>query len=342
MILIALSLFTKAQFKEGQEPYLTKALATEGIKEIEVQTSGGSISVAGINSTEARIEVFVTKNNRRSGDAELSKEEITKRLDEDYDLAISVSGGKVTAKAKPKDRNMDWKNALNISFRLFVPQNVNSELETSGGSIHLNNLTGKQEFSTSGGSIHVDGLSGKVKGRTSGGSIHLANSKDDIDLETSGGSIEASNTTGNLQLSTSGGSLDLEGLNGIIKANTSGGSIKGKNIAGELTSHTSGGSITLTELSCSLETSTNGGNIDVTIKELGKYIRITNNGGSIDLQLPSGKGVDLKLRATSIKKTTLSNFQGTIEDDQIEGKLNGGGIPVIVTANSGRIRLSIQ
>ena len=78
------------------------------------------------------------------------------------------------------------------------------------------------------------------------------------------------------------------------------------------------------------------------MKELGKYVRITNSGGSVDLQLPSGKGLDLKLRANSIKKGTLTNFDGTIEDDEINGKLNGGGVPVTVKAGSGRINLSIQ
>ncbi len=341
-ILASFTLLVNAQIKEGQEPYLTKPLSADAIKNVEVETSGGSISVSGVASSEARIEVFINKNSRRSGDDELSKEEIKKRLDADYELTISVSNGKVTAKARSKDRNMDWKRALNISFKLFVPQNITSELQTSGGSIHLKNLTGSQDFSTSGGSLHVDGLSGKVKGRTSGGSIHLANSKDDIDLETSGGSISADNSKGNINLSTSGGSVALNDLKGTIKANTSGGTIRGKNIKGELNTNTSGGSITLSGLSGSLETSTSGGNIDVSIKELGEYVRITNSGGNVELELPAGKGIDLKLRANSIKKGTLTNFDGTVEDDEINGKLNGGGVPVTVKAGSGKINLTMS
>ena len=336
------SFLANAQSKEAQEPHLTKTLADAAIRQVEVETSAGSISVTGGANSEARVEVYVTKNNRRQGDEAMSKEEIQRRLDSDYDLDISVSNGKVRATAKPKERNMDWKRALIISFKLFVPQNITSELETSGGSIHLKNLTGSQDFSTSGGSLHVEGVSGKVKGKTSGGSIDLADSKDDIDLETSGGNIRAENSSGRLQLSTSGGSLHLTGLSGTIKANTSGGGIRGANISGELDTHTSGGSITLTGLSCSLEASTSGGHIDVAIKELGKYVRLTNSGGSVDLQLPSGKGVDLKLRANSIKKGTLTGFEGTVEDDEIDGKLNGGGVPVTVRAGSGRINLSVQ
>ena len=206
--------FLQAQNKYEKEPFLTRALTNESIKEVEVQTSGGSISVEGVSSN-ARIEVYVSPNN---GKDNLSKEEIQKRLDENYDLNIGVSNNKLTATSKAKEKIRDWKNALSISFKIYVPQNVSTQLTTSGGSIHLTRLSGSQEFTTSGGSLHLDGLSGKVKGRTSGGSIHLENSKDDIDLVTSGGSIQAKNTEGNIRLSTSGGSLELKGLKGTIKA----------------------------------------------------------------------------------------------------------------------------
>ena len=334
------SLLLRAQNSSKQEPYLTKLLANESIRNVEVQTSGGSISVWGGNASEARIEVYINQNNSKSGD-NLSKEEIKKRLDEDYILNVSVSNNKVTATAKPKERNMDWKRALNISFKVFVTQNVSTELETSGGSISLKTLSGNQNFHTSGGSLSVDNLSGKVKGRTSGGSIHVVNSKDEIDLETSGGSINAESCSGNLHLSTSGGSLKLNALKGKIEANTSGGSINGSNIEGELTTNTSGGSIRLNDLSCSLETSTSGGHIDVSIKKLGEYVRISNSGGDIDLQIPANKGLDLKLRGR-IKTTNLNNFSGDKDDEELTGKLNGGGIPVTVRAGSGRISLSFE
>jgi hypothetical protein len=330
--------FLNAQNKYEKEPFLTKQLSSESIKNVDVQTSGGSITVAGVSSN-ARIEVYVSPNNMKD---DLSKEEIQKRLDEKYDLNIAVSNNKLTATAKTKEKIKDWKKALSISFRIYVPQNVSTELTTSGGSIHLTNLSGNQDFTTSGGSLHIDGLSGKVNGRTSGGSIHLENSKDDIELTTSGGSIHAKNNSGNLNLSTSGGSLELKDLKGTIKATTSGGSVLGKDIQGELTATTSGGNILLSGLSCSLETATSGGNIDVSFKELGKYVKISNSAGNIALQLPKGKGFDLKLEASRIKTDRLENFSGKMEEDEVNGKLNGGGVPVTVRAGSGSISLALK
>src|SRR6476661_5802931 len=298
-LLAALQFSVKAQ--KSDKPFMTKSLSNESIKDVEVETSGGSISVSGVAATEARVEVYITSNNNK----ELTKEEIQQRLNEKYNLNVSVANNKVTATARQKEKITDWKKALNISFKVFVPKNVSTDLSTSGGSISLNNLSGNLKFSTSGGSLDLDNVSGNVDGRTSGGSIDLRNSKDDIDLSTSGGSIDAKNCEGKLRLSTSGGSLDLKDLKGDIRATTSGGGIHGSDIEGELIAHTSGGSIHFSDLSCSLETSTSGGNIDVSIKQIGKYIKISNSAGNIDITLPKNKGLDLDLSASKIKTDQL-------------------------------------
>ena len=323
--------------KWDKEPYLTKALNNESIKGIEAATSGGSIFVAGVAS-EARIEVYVSPSNWND---KISKEELKQRLEELYDLNISVSNNRLSAVAKPKDRIKDWKKALNIGFKIYIPQNVSTDLTTSGGSISLSNLSGTQRFSTSGGSLHLDNLSGKIEGRTSGGSIDVQDSKDEIELTTSGGSIHASSCSGNLRLITSGGSLDLSNLNGTIKANTSGGSIKANDIEGELSSHTSGGSIHLSDMKCSLEASTTGGSIHAEITRLGKYAKLSNSGGNIDITLPKSKGVDLDLSGR-IGETNFEHFDGKINENTVRGKLNGGGVPVSADANSGRIEVGFK
>jgi len=328
----------KAQFNNGKEPYMTKSLNNESIKDVEVETSGGSISVSGGPASEARVEVYITGNNGKNN---LSKDEIKARLDELYDLNVSVANNKLTAIAKQKKQIHDWKRALNISFKVFVTKDVSTDLSTSGGSIDLDNLSGKQKFSTSGGSLNLNNLSGSIDGQTSGGSINVENSRDDIELTTSGGSIDAKNCEGKLRLSTSGGSLELTGLKGEIRAVTSGGDVHGSNIEGELISHTSGGSIHFSDLACSLETSTSGGKIDVSMKDLGKYIKISNSGGNIDLQLPKNKGLDLDLSGT-IADTHFENFNGKINENEVNGKLNGGGIPVKVDAGSGKIYLALK
>lgn len=338
LLLLIASTVAIAKAQSEKEPWMTKSLSAESIQSVKARTSGGSISVSGVNASEAKIEVYIESNNNREP---ISKEEIRSRL-ENYDLDISVADHKLTAIAKSKDRDMNWKRSLSISFKIYIPQNTSTNLATSGGSIHLDNLQGTEDFETSGGSLHVDKVGGKITGRTSGGSIHLANSKDQIDLETSGGSITAENSNGNMTLNTSGGSLNLTNLQGTIKAATSGGSVHGNDIKGELAAHTSGGSVILHDLACSVETSTSGGSMDVEIKELGKYVRVSNSGGNIALSMPGNKGVDLRVHADKIRIDALNNFSGTKSEGEIDGKMNGGGIPVTVKAGSGRVNMSLH
>lgn len=338
-LLILTALGSKAQLFESKTPFLVKSFDKAQVRQVLAETSGGSIHVSGSDAGEIKVEVYIQANNGRI--TGLSKEEIQKRLDEDYELNISVTDNKLTAKARRKTDDQDWKRSLSISFTILVPQKVSTDLSTSGGSISLTNLTGTQDFRTSGGSLHGEQLSGKITGHTSGGSIHIKNSKDEIDLTTSGGSIDAADCSGNIRLETSGGSLSLNSIKGNITATTSGGSVHGNTIGGELATHTSGGSITLRDLSCSLDASTSGGHIDAEIRELGSYVKLRNSGGHIDLKIPKNKGVDLKLYG-DIKAGQLDKFSGTVEKRKIEGSLNGGGIPITVDAQDGKLYLSFN
>jgi DUF4097 and DUF4098 domain-containing protein YvlB len=326
--------------QSSRKPFMEKSLAGQSVQQITVGTAGGNISIAGGHDADARVEVYVWGNN---GNDDLSKDEIQKKLDEQYDLIISVTDHKLTATAKVKDHFSNWRHGLSVSFKVFVPSDVSSVLRTSGGNIDMKNLSGQtQDFKTSGGNLDLEALSGKITGRTSGGNISLEDSKDNIDLSTSGGNIEASNCHGNIHLSTSGGNLELKLLHGTIHATTSGGNVEGEAIDGELVTHTSGGNVTLRDLTCSLETSTSGGQMEVNMKELGKYLTIDNSSGDVEVELPGGKGIDLQVHGGKVHTSGLSNFKGETNEKHIEGSLNGGGIPVKVDGGSGRVSLEIR
>lgn len=331
----ALAVWTASLAQDGA--YLTKSLAKETVSDVYARTSGGGISVSGVGVGETRVEVYITGNNNRT----LSKDEIKEKLEEDYKLDVSVSGNKVTAVAEPKHSNMNWKQALNISFKIYVPQNVSTDLSTSGGGIDLTNLSGTHNFSTSGGGLDLRKLTGTVRGKTSGGGINLADSGGDLSLSTSGGGIDVDDCSGQIRLNTSGGGITLHRLDGTIDASTSGGPVRGDNIKGQLTAHTSGGGVTLRALACSVDASTSGGNMDVEVSELGKFVTVSNSGGNVNLSLPANKGLDLKLRGNKVKTNNLSNFTGDMDDDNVNGKINGGGIPVNVRS-SGHVTVAIR
>ncbi|MEP6684139.1 MAG: hypothetical protein ABJA35_12800 [Parafilimonas sp.] len=333
---ICCSIMANAQ--SDKQPYLVKSLSGESISSAKITGSGGSINVTGVNASEAKLEVFVTANNNQN----LSAEELKQRLEEYYTLDISVSNHQLIASVKQKHMvNMNWKRSVNVSFKAYLPVNVTTNLETSGGSISISNLNGEQTFKTSGGSISVDNVKGKMNGRGSGGSIHISNASNDIDVATSGGSIDAKQCTGDITLKTSGGSLTLNDLDGTIDAETTGGSIDGDNIKGTLVTGTSGGSIKLSGLYCSVEAITSGGGIEAFMKDATKQVKLRNSGGSISLQLPANQGYDLDLAGNRVNME-MKNFSGSVDEKSVEGKLNGGGTRIDVRSSGGKINVSFD
>ena len=338
LLIICLACLVQLQAQTDKTPFLTKSLQGTSIKNVKVQTSGGSITVEGITTGEQRLEMYVQPNDRHD---DLTKEQIQKKLDEDYTIEISTSNQQLTAIAKHKNKITNWKNALNISFKVFAPKSISTDLNTSGGSISISNVSGGQDFKTSGGSLHVEHVTGKIKGKTSGGSIEVSDSDNDIDLSTSGGSISAKDCAGKIELNTSGGSLQLKNLKGDIQAKTSGGSIHGKDITGEIDAHTSGGNIDFENISGSLEASTSGGNIEVDMTKLDKYLTLRNSGGSVHLTVPKNQGLDIDLKGDRVKTKDFANFSGSVEDDEVKGKLNGGGAAITVKGN-GSVNLAFK
>jgi len=324
--------------QDDHTPYLTKSLANDGINNVMVSTSAGGITVSGKSGEAARIEVYIKGNNGR----DLSKEEIEKRLKEDYDMNISVNGHELSATVKNKHEMMDWHQSMSISFKIYVPEATSTDLHTSGGGIMLDNLKGNETFSTSGGGLMLDKLEGTILGKTSGGGIEVSNCSNNIDLHTSGGGIIAKGCDGQIKLVTSGGGLELENLKGTIYAHTSGGGVEGSHIEGELTTGTSGGSIDLTDMACSLEANTSAGGLRAQMRSLGKYLRLRTSAGNIDLEIPAKQGLDLDLSAERISDNMLTNFSGSWDKRHVVGSVNGGGIPVEAHATSGDIDVRVR
>ncbi len=323
----------------SQPPYQTKTFATNGLTTVRVETSGGSITIEGNHAGEAKVEVYVQPNNW-NGSKNLSQAELDERL-ADYIITVEAQGNTLVATAKRKRDKMNWKNGVSIAFRVYVPRRMATDLRTSGGSISLSHLAGDQKFETNGGSLNMTDLDGNTQGRTSGGSINLNNCRPMVDLETSGGSIEAMASSGKIRLETSGGSIRLRDLNGDVRATTSGGSVEGNDIKGELFTSTSGGSIRLRGMAGSLEASTSSGSVEAEMMSVGKYVRLSASSGSVRVRMPLEKELDLDLRGNRVTvPQPMAGFSGSIEKDRVRGQLNGGSIPVVLSASSGSVSVS--
>lgn len=229
----------KAGFAQSiDDAYRIENFDVSGDVSLEVQTSGGSISVEGTPDSEVSVEMYVRKRGKylKSNEANLSE----------YNIEIIKQGSTVKALAKRKsNRGWGWDDGYSISFVVYTPQNTRTRLKTSGGSLSAENLNGTQELNTSGGSISVESIHGDAVLKTSGGSIRMADLQGNVEANTSGGSIKANEVRGSMDLRTSGGSISLDAVEGNVDARTSGGSISAEILAPDefITLRTSGGSI---------------------------------------------------------------------------------------------------
>tara|TARA_R110000868_G_scaffold190107_5_gene433705 strand:+ start:2060 stop:2848 length:789 start_codon:yes stop_codon:yes gene_type:complete len=200
--------------------------------------------------------------------------ELTVKIESDdedkftYHTALSKGNLSIIGKLSAKRH---WIKNLRVKFELTVPENYNLELQTSGGSLSIEDITGQVNARTSGGAIKVGNITGNVKLKTSGGSISTAAISGNLNAHTSGGSIQTiinKQLSDDAKLTTSGGSITAELIEDIqidLYAATSGGrvktdfivdgsvkkqSIKGKINGGgpKLTLTTSGGSIKINSI----------------------------------------------------------------------------------------------
>lgn len=221
--------------------------------QLTIKTDAGSIKIE--THDEATIELRVKIENRE-GDK--------------FSYRHELSNGNLTIIGEI-EKNTNWVRNLKVEFNLLIPENYNVKLNTSGGSLSVEDLVGELNASTSGGSINVGNIAGDVELHTSGGSINTDTITGNLNAHTSGGSIKVTvdkQLTEDAKLTTSGGSITAYLISDIqldINASTSGGrvksdfeidgrvkkmSVKGSINGGgpKLTLKTSGGSIKIKEI----------------------------------------------------------------------------------------------
>jgi len=211
----------------------------------------------------------------------------------------------VTVIAKKKDSwnifNF-WKNS-HLKYEITLPSKYNTDISTSGGDIHVSDLTGKSQLHTSGGDVKLQNLNGPVEVKTSGGDITCKNSVGTVDLKTSGGDINAVSFKGDLNASTSGGDIVLEGSDSKINASTS------------------------------------GGEIDLKYSGQNKGINLYSSGGDIEINLPSDFQANARLSTSggSVNCKFKANDVEEMSSHKLIGKFNNGGEPLTVKTSGGDI-----
>ncbi len=298
-LLLTLIMMTSALAMTPQnqdDPYRIETFNIDTPGELDVKTTGGHITVEGSSQNNVRVEMYVRKKGQN-----LSPEDTDL---ENWKIDISQSGNAVKAVAERIDKN--WaRNNESISFVVYTPREMSTDLKTSGGHIEALGLSGTQDITTSGGHLDLANLEGTITARTSGGHIDIADVRGNVDARTSGGHIDVQKSQGDLKIKTSGGHIDLAEVSGIVEAATSGGSISAD------------------------------------LDSIEESVDLKTSGGSIKIAVPENMGLDLNLQGTYVS-TNLKNFSGKVDRNEVEGQLNGGGPIVFARTSGGKISLSFK
>lgn len=242
--LIALSLPLAAQ--AAIERTIEKTYDVAEGRLLKIKTFDGPIEVATSGSSRVGITLLETIDV----DSEAEADERIARMK----LVFENDAEGVSVLAEyPEKKGFSFggdRRPVHLRWKVTVPKTFNVDLDTSGGSIRVDDLKGNVRADTSGGAIIVGEIDGKVLADTSGGAIKVERVTGGANLDTSGGSIRVERAECGVRADTSGGSIEV-GFYGPMKEasnlDTSGGGITVRvdaDAAFNLVADTSGGSVT--------------------------------------------------------------------------------------------------
>jgi len=265
------------------------AVGTKG--DLVMERVSGDVTIEG----EARRDVMIVEKFKIDAYSEVNAHQILNK----EKARFQQRGNKVIVTGNEHSRR------YSSDFIVKVPLTFNTTVQTSGGDININKVSGLQNLNTSGGDIEISECSGELKSHTSGGDIKIQQVAGNLSVNTSGGDIEIELFDGELWANTSGGDINLDKIQGNGQVNTSGGDINIVNlraktfsaktsggdigadkVQAELTLRTSGGDIIIGQIEGNLEIQTSGGDIEV--RQVNKNLKATTSGGDINIGLIKG------------------------------------------------------
>lgn len=147
-----------------------------------------------------------------------------------------------------------------------------------------------------------------------------------VNLRTGDGKIEVSSLKGEMDLHTGDGSVNLDGIDGKLHASTGDGHIQAAGRFDELDLKTGDGHVDVRATSGSA---------------LANSWRLETGDGSVSLELPHDLAADVNLHTSDghIDLDMPVAAEGKLRENEIRGKLNGGGSLLTIRTGDGSIHL---
>jgi DUF4097 and DUF4098 domain-containing protein YvlB len=287
-----------------------------------VDVDFGSIDVAPGDSDKVVIDA-----HRKISASSKDKEE---QYFKEVPVTITTEGDNVVVRAIHKNESFGsqfWhllgRTRTEGHFTFKVPANFSVDLDTSGGDISTNGLTGDIKVDTSGGDLNFSQIHGDIHGDTSGGDITAKDCDGATDLDTSGGRIEVTGGRGKLNVDTSGGNVTVLNRVGDTKVESSGGKLRLGHISGKLNAETSGGSVSA-----------------ILPSPVAGDVSLETSGGGITVATPSNAALTIDAETSAGRvRSDLPIANVRRNDDSLKGTINGGGTKLVLRSSAGSIEI---
>ena len=311
---------------------LSAAAATEeNIHETRAAKPGGKLVV---DVDFGSIDVAPGDNDKVVVAAHRKIEASSKEKEREYlaaaPITITTEGDRVIVRAIRKHESLGsqfWHvmghTRTEARYSIRVPASFNADLDTAGGDISANGLTGNIKVDTSGGDLNFAQIHGDIHADTSGGDITAKSCDGSTNLDTSGGRIEVTGGRGNLSADTAGGAVTVLNRVGDTKVESSGGKLRLGNISGKLNAETSGGSVSA-----------------ILPSPVAGDVRLETSGGSITVLTPPNAAltIDAETSAGSVR-SDLPISRISADSDSLKGTMNGGGTKLVLRSSAGSIEI---
>jgi translation initiation factor IF-1 len=309
---------------------LTAFAATEeNIHETRAVKPGGQLVV---EVDFGSIDVAPGDNDKVVVAAHRKVEMSSKEKEQEYlaatPITITTEGDKVIVRAIHKNESLGrqlWRMMGHTRtaghYAIKVPANFNLDLDTSGGDVSANGITGNVKADTSGGGLTFGQIHGELHADTSGGDIIAKDCEGKTSLDTSGGRIEVTGGRGKLSVDTSGGNVTVLNRVGDTKVESSGGKLRLGHVSGKLDAETSGGSVSA-----------------ILPSPVAGDVRLETSGGSITVLTPPNAALTIDAETSAGRvRSDLPISRTSSDKDSLKGTMNGGGARLVLRTSAGSI-----
>lgn len=283
----------------------------EIVKEVELSTVFGAISVERSPDSILRLDYTITASSNNQAAADQKRDSVT--------VKTEMENGKLLFVPMEGDKKLD-QDSVSIDYKLYVPNTTKLKLENKEGT------------------VDIHGIEGDIKATSQRGSIRISNVKGNLVVNSTQGSTYLSAITGDVELKGRN-SLDVvDDVKGSLTLDSrSASSIMLSQVTGKVTSHSENSSFTLKGMDGPVRLSSRGS--DVLLDDIHGDTYISDHSGTITFILPEEEGYQINAKLDGGRLQAPIPFEKEMANDQtnLKGVIGAGSWKIDIKAVSGEI-----